>query len=104
MNCPAVRVTSARHDGNTHYDQLLKETTDGLERVQRPSRETGVKALIEVHFGTIIPSASAAYRLVNQFDPQHVGVILDPANMILEGRENWEMGIEILGEHPLTST
>ena len=96
MNCPAVRIGSARYDGNAPYDQLLNEATDHLKRVERLSREIGVKALLETHSGTIIPSASAAYRLVSRFDPQHVGVIFDPANMILEGRENWQMGLEIL--------
>ena len=99
MDCPAIRVTSAPYDGEAPYHQVLKETAGKLKEVEQISKRIGVRALLEIHAGTIIPSASAAYRLVSQFDPRCVGLILDPANMVIEGREHWKMGLEILGEY-----
>ena len=32
-------------------------------------------------------------------DPKHVGIIHDAGNMIIEGFENWRLGLEILGEY-----
>jgi sugar phosphate isomerase/epimerase len=58
-----------------------------------------VKALFEIHFKTIISSPSLAYFLLKGFDPQRVGVIHDAGNMIIEGREDWKMGVEILGDY-----
>ena len=99
MNCPAVRIRSAIYDGKAHFDEVFEVATNALERVAQLSNEMNVRALLEIHSGTIIPSASAAYRLLSQFNPHHVGVIFDPANMILEGMENWQMGLEILGDY-----
>ena len=45
------------------------------------------------------PSAALAYRLVSNFDPDLIGVIYDPGNMVCEGYENWQMGLELLGPY-----
>jgi sugar phosphate isomerase/epimerase len=37
--------------------------------------------------------------LVKDFDPKCIGVIYDPGNMIVEGRESWKMGLELLGDY-----
>ena len=55
--------------------------------------------VIETHFSTIAPSASLAYRLVKHFPPATIGVNYDPANLIIEGRESWQMGLELLGPY-----
>ncbi|MEZ4633203.1 MAG: hypothetical protein R2880_21235 [Deinococcales bacterium] len=51
--------------------------------------------MIEIHHRTIVPSASAVYRLVSHFDPQHIAVIYDPGNMAYEGFEDYRMGLEL---------
>jgi len=38
-------------------------------------------------------------RLVEDLDPSRIGVIFDPGNMVIEGIENWRMGLELLGPH-----
>ena len=38
----------------------------------------GVKLLLETHMDTIVPSASAVYRMICGFDPRCIGVIYDP--------------------------
>jgi sugar phosphate isomerase/epimerase len=58
-----------------------------------------VKAAIEIHMGTIAPSASAVRRLLEGFDPEAVGAILDPGNMIHEGYESWSLAAAILGPY-----
>ena len=58
-----------------------------------------VKPVVETHFGTIAPSAALALRLVEHFSPQRIGVNFDPANMIIEGRESWQLGLELLGPY-----
>jgi sugar phosphate isomerase/epimerase len=54
---------------------------------------------VEIHHGTICPSASSAYRLVSHFDPEAIGVIYDPGNMVFEGFEDYRLGIELLGPY-----
>ena len=63
----------------------------------------GVRALVEIHMGTIVPSASAAAQFCSRFDPRHVGVIHDAGNMVFEGFERYRMGLEVLGLSCITN-
>ncbi|MBA2344105.1 MAG: sugar phosphate isomerase/epimerase [Rubrobacter sp.] len=96
---PRIRVGVGRPDGETSYADLFGATQKYLAGVEELSREYGVKALVEIHHGTICPSASLTHRLVSDFDPECIGVIFDPGNMVHEGFENYRIGLELLGPH-----
>ena len=93
---PQVRVGAGAPDGRP-YEELFSAAREFLAGVEDLARSNGVKALIEIHHGTICPSASLAHRLVSTFDPDLVGVILDPGNMAQEGFEDYRIGAELLG-------
>jgi len=93
-----VRVGAGAPDGRP-YKELFASAREFLAGVEELVRSHGVKALIEVHHRTICPSASLAHRLVSVFDPDLVGVILDPGNMAQEGFENYRIGAELLGPY-----
>lgn len=96
---PAIRVGVARTDAPESYQVLFQRSLDFLQKVQTLSQRYGVKALIEMHHGTIAASASAARRLVENFDPACIGVIYDCGNMVFEGYEDYRRGLEILGPY-----
>jgi len=99
MGSRMVRVGVPGYNRTRPYHELFHESIDQLRKVERLATERGIKAVIEIHFGTIVPSAALARRLVERFDPQHIGVTFDPGNMAIEGMENWRMSLEILGEY-----
>ncbi len=99
MGAPMLRIGSAGYDGSTHYDELREMVIGNYRTIEPMAAEHGVKALIEIHSNTICPSASATMRILEHFDPDHVGAILDPGNMVHEGYEQWRMGIEMLGPY-----
>jgi len=99
MGAPMIRVGVPGYDGKTNYRKLFAQALEDYAKVEALAKEAGVKCNIEIHMGNICPSASAAYRFVSNFDPACVGAILDPGNMIHEGMENWQFGIELLGEY-----
>lgn len=99
MNCPRYRPGAVLYDGSHNYRDLYQATVDTLGRVVEAAASFGVKPIIETHFGTIAPSAGLAYRLVQQFDAGKIGVNYDPANLVIEGREAWQMGLELLGPY-----
>jgi len=99
MGAPMIRVGVPGYDGSTNYRKLFAQALEDYAKVESLAKEAGVKCNIEIHMGNICPSASAAYRFVSNFDPKYVGAILDPGNMIHEGMENWQFGIELLGEY-----
>ena len=95
---PAVRVLPfARGDGT--YAEAFDASRRYLERVAEIVARTGVRVLIEIHHGTIVPSASLARRLVDGLDPGCIGVIHDAGNMVFEGFEDYPIGLELLGPY-----
>jgi len=99
MGCPSVRVGAPRYDGTRDYNELYEETVGNARKVEDLAKEEGVTALLEIHMGNIMPSAGLAHRIVSNFDPEHIGVIYDPGNMVYEGYEQWKMGMELLGDY-----
>lgn len=99
LGAPSIRVGVPSYDGKRSYPELLAEARAYLSEAEALSRSYGVKGLIEVHHGNIAPSASLARRLVEGFNPERIGVIYDPGNMVHEGFEQYEMGLEVLGEY-----
>lgn len=99
MGCRSLRVCAPNYDGCINYNDLYEQAVDGYGQVENLSRDFGVRANIELHHGSMCPSAGLAYRLVSNFDPDYIGVIFDPGNMVCEGQENWQMGLELLGPY-----
>lgn len=99
LGASMIRVGVHRYDRTRHYNELLEEQIRYLQEVQKLSKTYGVKGLVETHHQTITPSASLAYRAVASFDPDHIGVLYDPGNMVYEGYENYRMGMELLGHY-----
>jgi sugar phosphate isomerase/epimerase len=85
--------------GEDSYPALFDRTRADLEWAAARAAAHQVKILVELHHRTIVSSASAAVRLVDGFDPDHVGVIHDVGNLVFEGHEDFQAGLEMLGDH-----
>jgi sugar phosphate isomerase/epimerase len=99
VGCPKLRVGPPRYDGSRPYQDLFEGAVGDFEKVAKLARKHEVQACIEMHMGNITPSAGLAHRLVSRFDPAEVGVIFDPGNMVVEGFENYQMALELLGPY-----
>jgi sugar phosphate isomerase/epimerase len=93
-----VRVTMPRTDSG-EYRELFAGARRDVARAAARAGELGVKALIELHHETITPSASAAFRLVDGLDPEHIGVIHDLGNLVIEGQESHLAAFQLLGPY-----
>ncbi|MEO6532881.1 MAG: sugar phosphate isomerase/epimerase family protein [Pseudolysinimonas sp.] len=93
-----VRVTVPSRGGGD-YREVFAAVRSDLERAADRAAHHGVKALIELHHGTVSASASAALRLVDGLDPAHIGVIHDLGNLVIEGQEDHVSAFQLLGEY-----
>jgi sugar phosphate isomerase/epimerase len=94
-----ARIQVPRYDGRYSYGGLWERARRDYREVERVARAHGVKALVEIHHETIVPSASATRRFLDGFDPGSVGAIYDPGNMVWEGHEQYRLGLETLGPY-----
>ncbi|MFC6331789.1 sugar phosphate isomerase/epimerase family protein [Paenibacillus septentrionalis] len=99
LGAPSIRIAVPGYNKDTRYWEALQSGREYLAEVEKLSKRYSVKGTIETHHGNIASSASAARRLVDGFDPDHIGVIYDPGNMVHEGFEAYRMGLEILGAY-----
>ncbi|QYR24298.1 sugar phosphate isomerase/epimerase [Paenibacillus sp. sptzw28] len=94
-----IRVGVPGYDRTRNYNELFDLAAAYLREVEPLARDYGVKAVVETHHNTIVPSAALTHRLVSSFNPDQIGVLYDPGNMVYEGYENYRMGLELLGPY-----
>jgi len=94
-----IRLGVHWYDGSRSFRDLFEQQVKYLEEAQRLCKAYGVKGLVETHHRTIASSASGTYRLVERLDPDWIGVLYDPGNMVHEGFEPYRMGLEMLGPY-----
>jgi sugar phosphate isomerase/epimerase len=99
FDCPSLRICCPIFDGETPYGELLTRFMDQLRALMPLAERHGVRMLLETHNRTIIPSASATWRVVSAFPASRVGVTFDPGNMVFEGYEDYRMGLDLLGDY-----
>ncbi|WP_100405364.1 sugar phosphate isomerase/epimerase family protein [Bacillus solitudinis] len=99
LGASMIRVGVPSYNRSENYHDLFEKAVRYLHEVEEMCKQYNIKGLVETHHMTITPSASLAYRLVNTFDPKHIGVLYDPGNMVHEGYENYRMGLELLGPY-----
>jgi len=99
LGAPQLRVNVPKYGGEAGYLKLRDRGRAQYREVAELARQYGVRALIEIHHGSLVPSASAAAAFLAGFDPRDVGTIHDAGNMVYEGYEQYRMGLELLGPY-----
>ncbi|NIA14026.1 MAG: TIM barrel protein [Nitrospiraceae bacterium] len=95
-----VRLIAPRgYDGSEPYPDLYEQALAAFAEAVEFLRPYGIKILIEIHSGTILPSASTAHRIASNFTPEEMGVIYDVNNMAKDGFETFRLGLELLGPY-----
>lgn len=79
--------------------EILRSVRASLQALARRTKAAGVTALLEIHWGTVMSTFTSTHYLVSDLDPDAVAITFDPANMIIEGKEDWTYGVQLLREH-----
>ena len=99
LGIPMMRVSPYNYNGSVNYRELFAKAVEDYAVCEKIAKEYNVKMVMEMHMGNLTPSASAAYRLASNFDPKYIGVLYDIGNMVNEGYEQYQFGLELLGEY-----
>jgi sugar phosphate isomerase/epimerase len=105
-SCQAAVVRQAQakaiipsYDARQEPRALLGSVQTTLRRLEREAAAAGVQLLLELHWGTVMSSFSSAYFFTHDLDPDCIAITFDPANMLVEGKEDWEFGIKLIQPH-----
>ncbi len=99
LGAPFIRLGVHLYNRSRHFSELFELQRQYLRQAEALCRQYKIKGLVETHHKTIACSASAAYRLCEGLDPDCIGVLYDPGNLVHEGYENYRMGLELLGPY-----
>ena len=99
LGAPIVRIGVPGYDPKIGFQKQFKDSLKAYEKVVKVAAKHKVKPVIEIHMNMLAPSASAAFNFCRHFSDKEIGVIYDPGNMIYEGYEQYQMGLEILGKY-----
>lgn len=77
----------------------LEQARGAMERIVSLCERYGIRAVYQIHHGTLIPSASAAWTLIGGLPSKWVGIKIDPGNQGFEGYEDWNRTASLLGEY-----
>jgi len=99
VESPCIRLGCRRYDGTVNYHEVYSEAVEHYRGALEITSAASVKVVVEMHGGTIHPSASLAHRIVSHFDPAHIGVVYDPQNMVKDGFETIQLAVEVLGPY-----
>ena len=94
-----VKVDVSPYNVRDPYEPLLARAREHWSALVPLAREFDVKAVAEVHPKIVCHSPSAMRRLLDGLDPDAVGAILDPGNMVGEGWEDMHESVDILGPY-----
>jgi sugar phosphate isomerase/epimerase len=94
-----LRVRAPGYDGAEPFRLIWDTAREQYTEVAGLAQRHGVRALLELHHGTVTPSASAARLFLGDLNPAHVGVIHDAGNMVFEGFEGHRLSLEMLGPY-----
>jgi len=99
--CPAIRLGCRGYpaDGSEDYWEIFEGAVKQYTEAIAITKAHGLKVFLEMHGGTIHPSASLAYRIVSNFSPEDIGVIYDPQNMVRDGFETIPLALQLLGPY-----
>ncbi len=95
-----VRLGCINRDNDVAPRLLAREARRLLEEVAESARRAGVRAIVPLHGGRYPHNATAAYPLIKDLDPAHIGVMLDPGQAwFAEGTEHPRYQCRLLHEY-----
>jgi sugar phosphate isomerase/epimerase len=95
-----VRLSALRlPPGDVDMGPFLKSSLGTYRELVTEARKLDVRPCLELHGGTPYPSPSGLMAFLREFDPNDVGVLHDPANMVKEGWESLQLTMNQLGSY-----
>jgi sugar phosphate isomerase/epimerase len=99
IGAPLARFFAPPFDPDRRVDDQLEAVLDSLARHARSDAGRDVAVIVELSEETLVPSPELLVRVCSGLDPQAVGCLYDPANMLVEGNLEPTFALRILGPY-----
>lgn len=93
-----LRLWAPSYEGE-RYPEAYARMRRFLDQILPRAQAQGVRLVLEVHQRTICSSPSLAMRVAEHYPHQHLGIIYDIGNLAIEGREDVQLSLDLMGPH-----
>ena len=97
-NQARLRLWAPSYEGE-RYSQAYARMRRFLDQVLPRAQALGVRLVLEVHQRTICSSPALAMRMAEHYPAESLGIIYDIGNLAIEGREDVQMSLDLMGAH-----
>ncbi|UCJ17131.1 sugar phosphate isomerase/epimerase [Pseudomonas sp. MM211] len=85
--------------GSERYAEAYGRMRRFLDQILPRAEAQGVQLVLEVHQRTICSSPSLAMRVAEHYPASSLGIIYDIGNLAIEGREDVQLSLDLMGPH-----
>ncbi|MCF5651291.1 TIM barrel protein [Pseudomonas syringae] len=97
-NQARLRLWAPSYEGE-RYPQAYERMRRFLDQALPRAQKLGVRLVLEVHQRTICSSPALAMRVAEHYPIESLGIIYDIGNLGIEGREDVQMSLDLMGAH-----
>ncbi len=99
LGAKSLRVGTGGYKPERSHAELMAQAKEQYAKVAALAAKYGVRAVVETHHGLITPTVALTMQVLKGLPPEHVGIMWDPGNQAIEGRENYRMALDIAGPY-----
>ncbi|MDE1169363.1 MAG: sugar phosphate isomerase/epimerase [Pseudomonas sp.] len=93
-----LRLWAPAYEGE-RYSVGYERFRHFLDHLLPQAQALGVQLALEVHQRTICSSPALAMRVAQHYPAQALGIIYDLGNLAIEGREDVQLSLDLMGPH-----
>lgn len=98
-DCRIIRIQAGHTLEGQSFAAAFESALRLCEAYATEAERHAAKVVLHQHWGTATASASSLFKLLSHFDPRHIGCIYDPGNMMVEGFEDFRIGLGMLRDY-----
>ena len=98
-NHARVRIWAPFNGNGSTYQERYYQFRKFIDELLMRAEELNVQLALEIHQRTICSSPSFAVRVAEHYPHNLLGVIYDMGNLAIEGREDVQLSLDLIGKH-----
>lgn len=94
FGCRSIRVLAGIEPEKNEWEEAFKRLVDTLQQLAEYAAESNLSLNIENHSGSMAMTAVETVRLVEAVNRENVGILYDPANLIIYGSPDYRLSFK----------
>lgn len=99
IGSPSVRVWAGVDPDPGHEVEQFDLLVDGLQVLARDAEASGLALVVENHMGSHAVSSDATVAIVEAVGSPQVGILYDPANLLVLGESDYRRALRLQAPH-----